>query len=239
MNYSSAILVFTDGASSGNPGPGGWGVIISSPDGKVLEMGGGEAKVTNNQMELMGAIQALRRIGKTPHEIHVFTDSTYVIRGITQWIWGWRKRGWISAEGKPVANEELWKTLANCTAQNQVHWHYVKGHSGIPGNERTDEIAVAFSQKKYVSLYQGPLLGYPIPIHDLPENSELPEMKPREKSAPAYSYLSLVNNVPMRHSSWAECEARVKGRSGARFKKALTAEEEKAILKSWGFEDLP
>ena len=149
------------------------------------------------------------------------------------------RKDWKTAEGQPVANEDLWKALSTQVAVRKplgkIEWKYVRGHSGIPGNERVDEIAVAFAQGSRPRLYLGPLLKYDIAIHDLPENTEVPEMRPKQAAKPkAYSYLSLVNGVAMRHLSWTECEARVKGRPGAKFKKAMSEEEELEILRSWG-----
>lgn len=236
----NSILVFADGASRGNPGPGGWGAIIVTPEGQVTELGGAEPETTNNRMELMGVIGALSRLAQTPGTVDIHTDSTYVIRGITQWVWGWRNRGWKTAEGKDVANPDLWKRLMALVAErgkaNPIEWKYVAGHKGIPGNERVDEIAVAFATGRNAHLYRGPLLKYDVAIHDIPENTSLPEMKPKaEAKAPAYSYLSVVNGVLERHSSWPDCERRVKGRPGAKFKKAMNAGDEEQILKSWGF----
>lgn len=240
---SFPALVFADGASSGNPGPGGWGAIIVTPSGQVQELGGGEPETTNNRMELMGAIRALETLARlretdaSIEAIDVHTDSTYVIRGITQWCWGWRKRGWKTAEGAEVSNQDLWKRLIGAVASlkgAKLEWKYVRGHAGIPGNERVDEIAVGFSKGSYPRLYRGPLLGYGVAIHDLPENFELPEMRPREAKAAAHSYLSLVGGIAVRHPNWAACERRVKGRSGAKFKKAMSAAEESAILAQWG-----
>jgi len=234
------IIIFADGASSGNPGPGGWGAIVATPEGQVTELGGGDPQTTNNRMELQAVISALNHSASVPGPVGVYTDSVYVIRGITQWVWGWRNRDWKTAEGKDVANPELWKQLMAIVArrgrENPIEWHFVKGHSGIAGNERVDEIAVAFSKRARIDLYRGPLLKYGVPIHDIPENTELP--KPKEKAAPkapAYSYLSVLGGTVVRHKTWAECERRVKGQSGARFKKATTAEEETSILRSWGF----
>ena len=191
----------------------------------------------------MAVIQPLRELG--PQTVDVFTDSSYVIKGITQWIWAWMKRNWITADGKDVANADLWKQLWVATRGKEVQWKYVKGHSGIPGNERVDEIAVAFSKGRLPHLYRGPLLKYDIAIHDIPENTSLPERKPlgapggkaagNGLKAKAYSYLSLVGGVLMRHSTWPECEKRVKGRPGTKFKKAMSADEEIQILQSWGY----
>lgn len=235
------IVIFADGASSGNPGPGGWGAIVATPDGKVLELGGGEDPATNNQMELTAVIQALRAVRDRPGAVAIHTDSTYVIRGITQWIWGWQKRDWKNAEGNEVANIPLWKSLQALVIdrkkKGQIEWKYVRGHSGVPGNERVDEIAVAYTRKSAPRLYSGPLLSYPIAIHDVPENTELPSMKDTAKRATsaAYSYLSVVGGKPMRHANWGDCERRVKGQSGAKFKKAMSAEQEAEILASWGY----
>jgi len=235
------IVVFTDGAAKGNPGPGGWGVVIATPAGHVTELGGGSRHTTNNQMEMTAVIEALRHLRGAAGTIAVHADSTYVIHGITEWIHGWRRRGWTTADGKPVLNRELWEALADLVAERGrggVAWHYVRGHTAIPGNERADAIAVACAAGRAPELYDGPLLGYPIAIHDLPDDTALPARraggKPAAKAVP-YSYLSVVNGQPMRHSTWPECERRVKGVAGARFKKAMSAEDERAILAAWGY----
>jgi ribonuclease HI len=237
------ILVFADGACSGNPGPGGWGAIIVLPEGHVTELGGPRNPTTNNQMELTATIRALDRIADRPDDVEIFTDSVYVIKGITQWIWGWRKNGWKTAEGAEVSNQDLWKQLSGVLGErrkrhpdSKLEWKWVKGHSGVPGNDRADEIGVLFSKGSRPGLYDGPLLGYGVAIHDIPDNTELPELKPRVAKAPAHSYLSLLGSTPMRHANWAECERRVKGQSGAKFKKAASPEEETAILRSWGYQ---
>ncbi len=238
------IVVFTDGASKGNPGPGGWGVILVTPDGHVTELGGGAALTTNNKMELTGAIQALTRLRGTSGPVAVYTDSTYVIRGIGQWVHTWRRRGWKTTAGGEVMNRELWETLSSLTADRgarTMSWHYVRGHVGIPGNERVDEIADAFAAQGRVVLYDGPLGGYGIPILDLPDDTSVPARSPSssgsgKSKAAAYSYLSVVDGRPMRHATWAECERRVKGRAGARFKKAMSEADQAAILRAWQFE---
>lgn len=236
--FKSALIIFTDGACSGNPGPGGWGSVIVDPKGEVREMGGHEPTTTNNKMELQAVISALHEVRSHKKEVFVYTDSVYVIRGITQWIWGWKKRGWTNAEGGEVANREHWQELDQLVrargTEGKIQWKFSRGHIGTPGNERCDEIAVLFSKKKWVDLYRGPLLGYGIAIMDLPEDEGLPEMKPKEAKAAAYSYLSLLGGSVGRHKDWASCERRVKGQSGAKFKKALSAEDEKKILADWG-----
>jgi ribonuclease HI len=234
------IIVFTDGAAKGNPGPAGWASVILTPDQRVVELGGGSPHATNNQMELMGVIEALRRLHNTPGHIDVYTDSTYVIRGIKEWIRAWKRRGWKTVEGKDVLNREHWERLDQLVAARgprAISWHYVRGHTAVPGNERADTIASGFATDGYVELYRGPYSDYSISLTEVPVDSSLPERKSStggKKSAP-YSYLSVVDGLPMRHSTWPECERRVKGKSGARFKKATSAEEEVEILKRWGF----
>ena len=233
------IVIFADGACSGNPGPGGWGTVIATPDGKVLELGGKEAHTTNNRMELRAVIEGLAAVKDMTGGVAVYTDSTYVIRGITQWIWAWRAKEWKTAEGKDVSNIELWKELSRFVAARKPkpEWHYVRGHQGIAGNERVDEIATGFTQGRRVDLYRGSLLQYSIPIHDVPDDTSLPEMRPKEEKKKALSYLSVVNGKPERHPTWKECEARVTGRSGAKFKKAMNEAEELLILGEWGFSE--
>lgn len=232
------ILVFTDGACSGNPGPGGWGAIVVRPEGHVVELGGGVPSTTNNRMELSATIHALAAIRKTSGLVDFYTDSTYVIRGITQWIWGWKKRGWKNAEGADVLNRDLWEVLLDEVskrgAANKINWLYSRGHVGTPGNERCDEIAVAYSKGKWVDLYEGSLLQYGIAIYDVPEDATLPEMREKKEKKAAHSYLSYLDGKVMRHSDWSDCERRVKGRSGAKFKKAMSSSEEASILSGWG-----
>ncbi len=234
------IVIFADGASSGNPGPGGWGAIIATPDGKVVELGGGDPHTTNNKMELMATIRALERPESRGNPVHLFTDSVYVIRGITQWIWGWRKNGWKTAEGAEVNNQDLWRRLSAALATRNkavepVEWKFVRGHSGVPGNERVDAIAVAYSKGYSISLYSGPLINYSVAIHDIPKDEGLPEMRPKQGPKPqAYGYLSWVGGTATRHPDWASCERRVKGVSGAKFKKVMSAAEEESVLRSWG-----
>lgn len=243
-DLGKTVLIYTDGACSGNPGKGGWGAIVYTPDGHVYELGGSRFKTTNNQMELTATIEALAAIELTDTQIWLYTDSTYVIRGITQWIWGWKKRGWKNAEGKDVKNQPEWQALERQVTRLKrqgcsIDWRYVRGHVGNPGNERVDEIAVRFTHKKPVSLFDGNLLNYDIAIMDIPDDHDIPEMKERPKKKAAYSYLSYVNGKLQRHSSWPECEAVVKGRPGAKFKKATSAEDEDSIIASWGISSKP
>jgi ribonuclease HI len=133
------IVIHTDGACSGNPGPGGWGAILEWGDHKK-ELKGGEAHTTNNRMELMAAISALETL-KRPCAVDIHTDSTYLRDGIMKWIHGWKKNGWKTAEKKPVKNVDLWQRLEQALARHTVRWHWVKGHAGHDLNERADELA--------------------------------------------------------------------------------------------------
>jgi ribonuclease HI len=145
------VEIFTDGACSGNPGPGGWGAILRY-GGVEKEMNGGEPQTTNNRMELMAAIMAIEAV-KRPCEIHLHTDSEYLRQGITTWIHSWKARGWRTADKKPVKNVDLWQRLEAAIETHDVHWHWVKGHSGHAENERADELArLAIRQMKDASI---------------------------------------------------------------------------------------
>ncbi len=133
------VTIYTDGACSGNPGPGGWGAVLVCGD-KEKELSGGEADTTNNRMELLAAIEALNAL--TSHcRVDLYTDSQYVKNGITQWIHGWQKNGWKNSQKKPVKNADLWQSLLKAQEAHEVAWHWVKGHAGHEGNERADTLA--------------------------------------------------------------------------------------------------
>ena len=135
----SEVVVYTDGACRGNPGPGGWGVLLKAGE-RERELSGGERDTTNNRMEMTAAIEALRAL-RRPCEVALFTDSEYLRKGITEWLPRWRERGWRTASRKPVKNADLWRVLDELAAQHSIDWHWVKGHSGDPGNERADALA--------------------------------------------------------------------------------------------------
>ncbi len=140
------LVAFTDGACSGNPGPGGWGVVLRATEGgavvRARELSGAEAMTTNNRMELMAAISALESLTR-PAEITVVTDSAYVKDGITEWLAGWKARGWRLSSGKAVKNEDLWRRLDAARLPHKVTWRWIKGHAGHEGNERADALARA------------------------------------------------------------------------------------------------
>jgi ribonuclease HI len=133
------VALFTDGACRGNPGPGGWGVLLRYGE-RERELYGGEPATTNNRMELRAAIEGLKAL-REPCEVTLTTDSTYVMKGLTEWLPGWKARGWRTAARKPVKNAELWQALDAEAQRHQVHWEWVKGHSGHAGNERADALA--------------------------------------------------------------------------------------------------
>lgn len=134
-----AVEIYTDGACRGNPGPGGWGAILSVR-GRERELSGAEALTTNNRMELTAVIRALEAL-KRPVAIKLYTDSEYVRRGITEWLAAWKARGWRTADRKPVKNQDLWQQLDALCPRHRIEWHWVPGHAGVPGNERADELA--------------------------------------------------------------------------------------------------
>jgi len=133
------VEIFTDGACRGNPGPGGWGVVFRCA-GKEKELWGGEAATTNNRMELTAVIRALEALPR-PSRVSLYTDSQYVQKGISEWIHSWKRRGWKTADKNPVKNEDLWRRLEELAARHEVEWHWVRGHSGHPENERADQLA--------------------------------------------------------------------------------------------------
>ena len=133
------VVLYTDGACSGNPGPGGWGTVLMAGDHRK-ELSGGEKETTNNRMEMMAVIRGAEAL-KRGCSVDVYTDSTYVMKGMTEWLEGWKKRNWRTAGKKPVKNVDLWQRLDEALARHEVKWFWVKGHSGIPENERADELA--------------------------------------------------------------------------------------------------
>ena len=146
MTELPEVEIFTDGACKGNPGPGGWGAILRS-GGKERELSGGEVPTTNNRMELMAAIEALKAL-KKPCRVQLWTDSNYVRDGITKWIHGWLRNGWRTSDKKPVKNAELWQALLDAAEPHRIEWHWVKGHAGHPENERADSLACAEAETR-------------------------------------------------------------------------------------------
>lgn len=226
-------IIFTDGASRGNPGRGGWGVVVvDSAKSLLVELGGREDDTTNNRMELTSAIEALKIVDEDSNNI-VYTDSSYLINGITKWVFGWQRNGWKTKTKEDVLNKDLWMKLLDETKKRKVNFIHVGGHVGIAGNERCDVIATSLADGLKIDLYKGPLSGYQIKdITNVSQDLEKVENKKTSKSrsnAKAYSYISLVDGVVVTHHSWADCEKRVKGAKGARFKKTFSKEDEDQI----------
>jgi ribonuclease HI len=237
MAEDHEITIFCDGASKGNPGPGGWGALVATHS-LVVELGGHSAHTTNNKMELTAAAEAVAHASKlSGTHVAVHTDSSYVINGITKWVGGWKKNGWKTKDKKEVLNKELWMQLV-AAVQNivgTITWRYVGGHVGVAGNERVDTIASDFAEHKKVELYSGPRSAYVIDIANLGRDEGLHKEKSASKArskAKAYSYVSKVDGKIMTHKTWSECEARVKGKT-ARYKKALSPEDEATVIKEF------
>ncbi|KND48581.1 MAG: ribonuclease HI [Parcubacteria bacterium C7867-005] len=153
-----SITIFTDGSSKGNPGPGGWGAIVAYTD-KVVELGGREEHTTNNRMELSAAIYAIESL-KQSEVATIYSDSTYVVKGITEWIHGWHRNNWKTAGKKPVENKDLWLRLFDAIQNKDLKWKVIPGHAGIHANERCDEIATSFADNLLPVLYDGSRAGY-------------------------------------------------------------------------------
>jgi ribonuclease HI len=226
------ILIFSDGSSKGNPGPGGWGAIILLPNGRVKELGGNDKHTTNNRMELKGAIYALEALGNAEEEIILNTDSSYVINGITKWVFGWQKNNWKTLKKEDVVNKDLWEELIATSKNKKIKWNYVGGHIGISGNERCDVIATSFADLKLPELFEGDISKYKFNLHDI-KGSEIKKKSKSHSRAEAYSYLSLVRGLLKIHKTWNECEKRVKGVKGAKFKKAIDKNHEEEIIREW------
>lgn len=241
----NTITVFTDGSSRGNPGPGGWGAVVIDANGKVVELGGREDHTTNNRMEIAAALGALSHIETrtVPGDIEINTDSAYLIQGITMWVFGWEKNGWKTKTGDDVLNQDLWKELYalayRLKNKRSVTWNKVGGHIGLLGNERADLIATQAADKAQQLLYVGPLAPYEELIGGsvfsgtAAEKVAAKKKKSSTNTGPAYSYVSFVNDKIYISKTWAECERRVKGKKGARFKKAFSKDEEASLIREW------
>jgi ribonuclease HI len=243
MTDAVEVLAFTDGAAKGNPGPGGWGAVVLLGGAAVRELGASGGATTNNRMEMsaaLGVLEWLREAAPgTRAKITIATDSTYLMRGVSEWLFGWKKRGWKTRDGGDVANRDLWEKLDQAVmACGSVQWRYVPGHAGFPGNDRADEIASEFALGRAPKLYEGPFEGYGrdlthLPPEGAPIKSVSRETKSRSKPG-AHSYVSIVDGVLQKHATWTECERRVKGRAGARFRKTVSAADERELLREWG-----
>lgn len=228
------IILFTDGAARGNPGPGGWAFVAITRTNEtctVFENAAAHNPTTNNEMELTAIIKGLEYILKqTEHlkkvEVTINLDSAYVKDGSTKWVKGWAKNGWLTKEGLPIKNKILWQTLhtllPQLAATTVINWNLVKGHSGVPGNERCDVLATSCADKIPVSFYEGDIKNHPVGERLL----IIPTV------VKTY-YLAYKNNIVMRFNTWDECRQWTSG-GGARYKKVNSTFEENEVLKSWG-----
>ncbi len=232
----SDITIFTDGSSRGNPGAGGWGAIVIHGD-DVQELGGHVSHTTNNRMELTAVIQALQFVSKlqTPNsKLTINTDSSYVLKGTTAWVHGWKKNNWKTKSNDDVLNKDVWELLLMVSEEKKISWNLLKGHSGNPGNERCDEIATGYADTTPPVLYSGSHRDYSVDVFRVNQNTDAKKTKSKSKSSSKpYSYVSSVDGVIQTHTSWAECEAQVKGKKGALFKKAFSVQDEKDIITLW------
>jgi len=233
---NDTIYIYTDGACSGNPGPGGWAAVIVLPENRVKELGGREVPATNNRMELTAAAKALEFVQGRAEKIRLFTDSALLVNGMRGWIYGWMRNGWKTASGTPVSNRELWEKISGLSAGigGNIEWINVKGHAGFEINERCDGIAVSFSRKIMPKLYDGPAVGcgYSLlePEPEFIQNPSSVSSRARKKPAGKFFYISVVDGKALRHDSWDKCRSAVNGVRGARYKKFVSETEAKQWL---------
>jgi len=243
------IIIYTDGSSLGNPGPGGWGAVLLFPDTKVVELGGREKESTNNRMEMTAAIEALKKIQTKrveANKIIVHTDSSYLLNGITMWIYAWVKNNWQTKTKEDVLNKDLWEVLYklenNLKYKYEIEWVKVTGHAGVLLNERCDVIATEFSANNTVILFTGSLKDYERLFGSIEKNDKEPTtIKKTKKSSSgkaAYAYVSAVGGKVYSDKTWAGCEKRVKGKSGAKYKKVYSKVEEQELIALWSLKSL-
>lgn len=234
------IVVFTDGSSRGNPGPGGWGSIILTPN-NVYELGGYDQKTTNNRMEMMAILQTLQFLKdheQTDQTVIINTDSQYTKNGMEKWIYGWQKKGWKTSKGDNVLNQDLWEVLAELQQLfSNLRLHYVRGHVGITGNERADAIATNFADQNSIDLYQGSRQKYPFDLNPKTDKFNVRVNKTvsnrTKKTGKAFCYLSMVDGVIKQHDQWDDCQSRVRGKSQAKYRRADSSAERDQIIKDW------
>lgn len=238
------IIVFTDGASLGNPGPGGWGAVVVEDREKVYEIGGHDENTTNNRMELQAAMTSLDFIQSNLYDarerkhITIYSDSAYVVNGITKWVENWVKNGWRTKGKSEVQNRDLWERLYAISRGVDIDWKRISGHSGFPGNVRADEIAVSYANDEKPTLFHGLIEDYDRDVLNFSYDKELKKEREEKKTharAKAYSYLSLVDDIPMRHETWDETKKRVQGVASAKYRKAISPDHEQEILEEWGY----
>lgn len=229
------VTVFTDGSSRGNPGPGGWGAIIASPK-NVYELSGHEKNTTNNRMELTAVIESLRFLHEhqqAESTIILHTDSQYVKNGFEKWVYGWQKNGWLTSKKEPVLNQDLWQKIATLKPLfPKLLINHVRGHVGVPANERADELATAAADQGTLELYQGSRAQYPVDLQ-VTKSSATKTKDNKNRSGQALCYLSFVDDEIRTHRTWADCQAHVTGKSDAKFRRADSIAERDQIISDW------
>jgi len=247
-------VAFSDGACSGNPGPGGWATILWNVEADlVAELGGREVSTTNNRMEMIAARESMRYFlsqasSKSQAKLWLVTDSSYFMKGLEDWLPGWKRNNWLKKDGQGVANQDLWMELDELQSEiSELEIVHILGHSGIVENERVDEIAVEFSRgQEKISLFSGSRQDLPRrglfetrgkPLKDwLKAIQNHSQTRTAKKSSPTKApgsyYVSVVDGTVETHTVWSACEKRVKGTSGARFKKVKNELEQREFLAS-------
>lgn len=238
----SILTIYTDGASRGNPGPGGWGAVILV-DGYVMEIAGSAKNATNNQMELQAVLETLSDSGARAHkgEVMVYSDSSYVVKGLTSWVYGWDKKGWVTMAKTPVENKAIWQNLLVLLKEygSRLSIEKVKGHAGDLYNERCDELAVAAALGKKETYFKGSQKDYDKFLVEI--GTTVKKVSPKKKkkdTGPAYSYVSFVNGKVYADKTWKECETRVKGTKGAKYQKVFSKAEETSLVQDYTLKTL-
>lgn len=236
----NTVTIYTDGASRGNPGPGGWAAILMT-DTKVVELAGNVTPATNNQMEMLAVEKALEHAKKHFSDMTVMlhADSRYVLNGLESWLDGWVRNGWMTAAKKPVENKNQWQALLELRDffGRKLELVKVDGHSGHLYNDRCDELAVAAALKKPHDLFVGTVKDYAQQLEAVAPKSVVKKTaskaSTKKETGPAYSYVSLVDGKVYADKTWAACEQRVKGKKGAKYKKVFSKGEETALVQDY------
>lgn len=236
------LIIYTDGASRGNPGPGGWGAVILV-DGYAMEIAGSAKKATNNQMELQAVLEVLSDSAARAYKgsVTVLSDSAYVVNGLNSWVWNWEKKGWVTMQKTPVENKALWQKLLVLLKEygGRLAIGKVKGHGGELYNERCDELAVNAALGKKEKHFKGSQKEYDMFLEEIGTTAKKASSKKKSKSTgPAYSYVSLVGGKVYADKTWAECERRVKGKKGAKYQKVFSKAEETGLIQDYTLSSL-
>ena len=241
------LIIYTDGASRGNPGPGGWAAVILAGD-VCMEIAGNATRATNNQMELAGVEAVLSDSGALSWDggITLYSDSMYVINGLTKWAKGWERNGWITSTKTPVENKSQWQNLLVLMKEygSRISIEKVKGHAGDLYNERCDELAVAAALGKNPVLFSGSAKNYKSFLDEngysassvkatAAKGNSASKSTSENKGKVAYSYVSMVNGIVHADKTWAACEKRVKGVKGAKYKKVFSKAEETELMQDY------